>query len=211
MIKFENVTVRGFEDAVNCMYRNNPFYSESDSYKTTIDDPETLESATYEYFVGENDLKKIMYSAPINYCRLITVTMDICAPISWWFSISDNGYFSGRCTCGYMDIIAHKFEVEPETIKDRFTVDDFNCKNLNREQIGILKDKIAGLNGQLDDISNFITYKENATKTVITDYETLSHIYPRDFFFKADDDKTTFREWIHTLPYSELITSRKNF
>lgn len=76
MIKFENTQVVGLERAIKSLH--NP---DSDSYKTYIEDPETLETADYEYFIGENDIEFMMKlrNSYVNFefLKLIYVYVDI--------------------------------------------------------------------------------------------------------------------------------------
>ena len=56
MIVIENVTVRGIEEAIRGMRNPLNSWDKSDSYKTYILDEHTLNSADYQFFVGDDDL-----------------------------------------------------------------------------------------------------------------------------------------------------------
>ena len=55
-IKIENVDVHGFEAAIRGMRSPMNSWDKSDSYWTHIEDPETEQTAKFQFFAGENDL-----------------------------------------------------------------------------------------------------------------------------------------------------------
>ena len=56
MIKIEHVDIYGFESAIRGMRNPLNSWSKSDSYWTHIEDAQTLETAKYQFHIGENDL-----------------------------------------------------------------------------------------------------------------------------------------------------------
>ena len=68
-------------------------WDRSDSYKTHIEDPETMETADFEFFVGEADHGLMMNLAKggavhAKYRRMIPVYVNINAPLYWWKEMS---------------------------------------------------------------------------------------------------------------------------
>lgn len=89
MIKIENTEVMGWEPALRGMRNPMNSWKNSDSYWTHIEDPETLNTAKFEFFIGENDLrlaKKLAKAGAEHrkYMRMINVYCDITAPLYWW-------------------------------------------------------------------------------------------------------------------------------
>lgn len=89
MIKVEMINVSGFEAAIRGMRNPLNSWAKSDSYWTHIENPETMNEAPFQYFVGENDLdlmRRLFWggSEHRKYMRQIFVSMDITAPLYWW-------------------------------------------------------------------------------------------------------------------------------
>lgn len=89
MIKVEMINVSGFEAAIRGMRQPLNSHAKSDSYWTHIENPETMNEAPFQYFVGENDLdlmRRLYWSGGEHrkYMRQIFVSMDITAPLYWW-------------------------------------------------------------------------------------------------------------------------------
>ncbi len=217
MIKIENTvtpsaaqwdaTIRGARNPMNSWDR-------MDSYKTVIEDPETLETADYAYFIGENDqklLEKLAKGGPVHakYRRMIPVFVDITAPIFWWKEMDTYKVGTARNSCSTM----HKIHVHP------FTVDDFSHEGC---------DKIASAREALDSLVltlEYLRYMFNYTQnkdywraliellpegfnmrsTLTLNYEVLVGIYRWRKDHKLDEWHV-FCDWIKDLPYSELIT-----
>ena len=57
MIEIEYTNVFGWDAAIRGMRNPMNSWDKSDSYWTKVEDAETLETAKYEFFVGEADLK----------------------------------------------------------------------------------------------------------------------------------------------------------
>lgn len=92
MIKIENVVlpspaqweavIRGARNPMNS-------WDKMDSYSTHIADEDTLETADFEYFIGENDfdlLNRLSKAGTDHrkFMRMIPVIVDITAPMYWW-------------------------------------------------------------------------------------------------------------------------------
>lgn len=230
MIKLENLvlpspqqwmaTIRGARNPLNSWDR-------MDSYITHIEDSQTLQTADFEFFMGEADHKLAMNLAKAGkdhrkFMRMLVVWIDINAPLYWWKEADTYKVGTVANSCSTM----HKIHAK------EFTLDDFSHENL----IGIFKadleDTILKLNiarntyiygGEiLDDNGEIINVEPkdkrvweqmiqllpssyNQKRTVFLNYEVLSNMYHARKNHKLKEWRT-FCEWVETLPYSELIT-----
>ena len=124
-MKFENVEVWGFEHALRGMRNPKNSWDKSDSYWTYIEDPETLETAKYQFFIGENDMKLAQTlikagSEHRKFLRQIIVSVDITAPLYWWKEFDT--YKVG--TVANSTSTMHKLDASEITL-DCFEIDDF--------------------------------------------------------------------------------------
>lgn len=87
-MKFENIEVYNMDHALRGMRNPKESWDKSDSYWTYIEDPDTLNTAKFEFFVGEQDLNLAQRliragSEHRKFMRQIFVTVDITAPLYW--------------------------------------------------------------------------------------------------------------------------------
>lgn len=184
----------------------------SDSYKTHIEDPETLECADFEFFLGDKDhdlMTRLGNGGPVHgkYRRMIPVFLTINAPLYWWKEFDTYKVGTVCNSCSTM----HKIQAK------EFTLDDFSHEHLGKFEKGVLKYIIDALNWAR---SMFISTKDknfwwqliqllptsyNQKRTVMLNYEVLTNIYHSRKNHKLDEWHT-FCDWIRDLPYSELIT-----
>ena len=209
MIKIEQTDVCGWESAIRGMRNPMNSWDKSDSLFTMGDT-----------FIGENDLdlmKRLAKGGAVHakYRRMITVYVDITAPLYWWKEFDTYKVGTVANSCSTM----HKIHAK------EFTLDDFSHEHLygNREErnvdepIGILNMVIDTLNLYCED---FINYKDkdlwwqmiqllpssyNQKRTLMLNYEVLVGMY-RDRKNHKLDEWHTFCDWVKSLPYSELIT-----
>lgn len=125
MIKIENFEVMGWDHAIRGMRNPMNSWEKSDSYETHIQDSETLETADFEFFVGENDHKLMMnlaHGGPVHakYRRMIVVYLDITAPLYWWKECDTYKVGTVANSCSTM----HKIHAK------RFEMDDFSTEHL---------------------------------------------------------------------------------
>ena len=128
MIKFENTVLPSPEQwKAIIMGARNPMNSwdRSDSYITHIEDPETLETADYQFFIGEKDHELLMKlakggSVHAKYRRTIDMFVDITAPLYWWKEFDTYKVSTVANSTSTM----HKLMSKPITI-DCFEIDDF--------------------------------------------------------------------------------------
>ena len=187
-------------------------WDKSDSYKTHIEDHETLETADFEFFVGEADHKLMTSLAKggavhAKYRRMIPVFLTINAPLYWWKEFDTYKVGTVANSCSTM----HKIH------SNEFTMADFSCEHMNRTSMRILEVTVDTLNmerehflgsGNKDDwwqLIQLLPTSYNQKRTVMLNYEVLVNIYHSRKNHKLDEWHT-FCDWIRGLPYSELIT-----
>lgn len=213
MIKLENVAVYGFETAIRGM--RNPLNSwDKDDSKHVVDDI----TGDTNFMIGENNLKLMKNlvkagSDHSKFMRMITVTLDITAPLYWWKEFDTYKVGTVRNSCSTMHKIHSK----------EFTLDDFSCEHLQDIPNDgafrcCLKQIIAQLNYARDLFieTNDKTYwwqmiqllpsSYNQRATVQLNYAVLRNMYHSRKNHKLDEWHV-FCEWVESLPYSELITS----
>ena len=132
MIKVEHIDVHGFEAAIRGMRNPHDSWDKSDS---------GYFFNTGDYYVGANDLDLMQRLAKAGtehrkYLRMITVTMDITAPLYWWKEFDTYKVGTVANSCSTMHKIHSK----------EFIIDDFSCQHLNRTGTPILWDVIETLN-----------------------------------------------------------------
>ena len=125
-MKFENIEVYNMDHALRGMRNPKESWDKSDSYWTYIEDPDTLNTAKFEFFVGEKDLDLAQRliragSEHRKFMRQIFVTVDITAPLYWWKEFDT--YKVG--TVANSTSTMHKLATTPITI-DCFETDDYD-------------------------------------------------------------------------------------
>ena len=183
-----------------------------DSYITHIQDDETLETAKFEFFMGDNDYdlaKRLRDGGSVHakYRRMIPVFVTITAPLYWWKEFDTYKIGTVANSCSTMHKIAEK----------EFTLEDFSHEHLQEPMLEILKHTIHGLNDSRDaylyskdklmwwQMIQLLPSSYNQKRTVMLNYEVLANIYESRKDHKLDEWHT-FCHWIEELPYSELIT-----
>ena len=235
MLKIENTEVLGWEAAIRGMRNPKNSWEKSDSifvedgeyhdicgnsgpYNGTVSDTETF------FEMGPNDLKLMttLRNAGTDhrkFMRMITVYMDITAPLYWWKEFDTYKVGTVANSCSTMHKIAAK----------EFTLEDFSTEHLRWPGITNLKSTINLLNyyrslfgntaehdlkNELDgnkikkdywwQMIQLLPSSYNQRRTVMLNYEVLANIYKSRRNHKLDE-WNTFCDWIEGLPYSELI------
>lgn len=228
MIQIENVETFGWEHAIRGMRNPMNSWEKSDSqFIDVFDDYEDLRSYySKSVDIGKNDLdlmKKLAANGPVHakYRRMITVYMDILAPLYWWKEFDTYKVGTVANSCSTMHKIADK----------AFTMDDFSHEHLDRYK-DIIPDHVDGnpydmLNSTIECL-NYVreAYIENKSKnewwamiqllpssynqkrTVMLNYEVLANIYKYRKDHKLDEWRE-FCKMIEGLTHSELITGGK--
>lgn len=220
MVKIENYDIVGWEHAIRGMRNPMNSWEKSDSFEFPPDDDG-------KPWIGLNDLSlmKRLRNAGTDhrkFMRMITVYIDITAPLYWWKEFDTYKVGTVANSCSTMHKIAAK----------EFTLEDFSCEHLNDDceacnvvygdhsdyltSLDILKYTIEGLNYWR---RRYLTTKNkedwwqmiqllpssyNQKRTVMCNYEVLANIYKSRRNHKLDEWRD-FCKWIKTLPYSELI------
>ena len=217
MINFENTSVYGWEAAIRGMRNSYNSWANSDSYETHIENQETLNTAPFAFFIGENDLELMKQlvkagSSHSKFMRMITVTCDITAPLYWWKEFDTYKVGTVRNSCSTMHKIQDK----------EFTLEDFSIEHLNNISINDMKSTIDMLNfwreqynvstnnenkkNQWWQIIQLLPSSYNQRATVQLNYAVLRNMYQSRKNHKLDEWSHGFTEWVESLPYSELIT-----
>lgn len=221
MIKFENTEVMGWEAAIRGMRNPMNSWTKSDSRWEPQFDTET--GPCHGFFViGPNDLNLMtrLRNAGTDhrkFMRMITVYVDITAPLYWWKEFDTYKIGTVANSCSTMHKIAEK----------EFTIGDFSHNHLGYSCCtendldnpkNSLKQLIIVLNGCRDkyittnnkfwwwQMIQLLPSSYNQRRTVMLNYEVLANIYKSRKNHKLDEWSVGFMEWIESLPYSELIT-----
>lgn len=182
MIKIENIVTPSCEqwDAVIRGMRN-PMNSwdKSDSYYTHIEDAETLQTAPFEFFVGEADekLMKNLASAGSDhrkYLRMIPVFIDITAPLYWWKEFDTYKIGTVANSCSTM----HKIHAK------KFEIDDFSLETARKIVIPAVTEDLIDTLNELREIFN--------------DWENKKDIFEEDGITRED----IWKAMIELLPSS---------
>lgn len=200
MIKIENVVVYGWEAAIRGS-RNpkNSWHLMDSCYNNG------------EFEIGENDydlLRRLTIAGPEHrkWNRMVTVTMDITAPLYWWKEYDTYKVATVANSCSTM----HKIQSK------EFTLDDFSHEHL--VSLRLLNDTIDELN-YYRDMYNKTKNKEywwgmiqnlpssyNQKRTVHLNYETLGAMYRQRKHHKLTEWVDFCKVMKEELPYSEFIT-----
>ena len=201
-------------------------WANSDSYKTVIENPETLNTADFEFFVGEKDHARMMSLAnggPVHakYRRMIPVWVTINAPLYFWKEFET--YRTGVAPTP-TDIELNSCSTMHKVTEKEFDLNDFSTDHLFPNTIKELQRDIDNLNYYRSMFFDYKSKKEeaiakqywwqiiqtlpssyNQRRTMFTNYEALSAMY----YWRHDhrlDEWRKLCEWMKTLPYSEIIT-----
>ena len=212
MIKLEKTSVMNMENAIRGMRNPMNSWSKSDSYSTHIENPQTLNTAEFAFFVGENDHKLMMNLAKggsddRKFMRQIFVSVDITAPLYWWKEYDT--YKVG--TVANSTSTMHKIHAKP------FSREDFSCERMSDtaimcldKVIQVLEDRrteyvVTGDTAYWHDMIQLLPSSYNQLRTCTMNYENLVNMYHARKNHKLPEWHT-FCDWIVDLPYSEIIT-----
>ena len=248
MLKIENTEVMGWEHAIRGMRNPKNSWEKTDSYPAVdcgkcgrIEQEgcctkEGRDCTGFECFeVGPNDLKLMttLRNAGTDhrkFMRMITVYLDITAPLYWWKEFDTYKVGTVANSCSTMHKIADK----------EFTPEDFSCEhllsmanndagdalflndanNIRVDGCDLLSLTINVLNyyrGRYIKTNDkrywwqmiqLLPSSYNQRRTVMLNYEVLANIYKSRRHHKLDEWHTLC-DWIEGLPYSELITGKK--
>lgn len=240
MLKIEKTEVVGFEAAIRGMRNPKNSWEKSDSQYCSEYPYTPIEGSCqycpYDsmcnksekdmqqmYIVESNDLDLMtrLRNAGTDhrkFMRMITVYLDITAPLYWWKEFDTYKVGTVANSCSTMHKIHEK----------EFTLGDFSCEHLiSNAQIyngyvptSVLECTIGALNEFRElyletknkaywwQMIQLLPSSYNQRRTVMLNYEVLANIYKSRRNHKLDEWHT-FCDWIKSLPYSELITGEK--
>ena len=241
MIKLENCEVLGWEHAIRGMRNPMNSWEKSDSFLCRVEDDTCPKDCSFigkcpvygteDFFVlGNNDYTLMMNLRNAGtdhrkFMRMITVYVDITAPLYWWKEFDTYKVGTVANSCSTM----HKIHAK------EFTLEDFSTEHVFRENHMMVhsKDDFRSINNiqffmWIIDFLNenrrlYIETKDkkywwqmiqllpssyNQKRTVMLNYEVLANIYKSRRNHKLDEWHT-FCDWIESLPYSELITGNE--
>lgn len=224
MIKIENVEVIGWEHAIRGMRNPKNSWDRSDSLY-----PHQWDCG--ELIIGENDYKLMTALRDAGtdhrkFMRMITVYVDITAPLYWWKEFDTYKVGTVANSCSTM----HKIHEKP------FSVHNISCEELIKGNMvnsdgeyvaPELKAHYKHMMNILDSLNNLrdlylktndkrywrcmiemLPSSYNQKRTVMLNYEVLANMYKSRKNHKLDEWRC-FCEWIKGLPYSELIIGRE--
>ena len=223
VIKIERTETYGWEAAVRGMRNPKNSWDKSDSHYCW--EPQYPGSGCFgcelnsdhncrvdKYIIGKNDfdLMKTLAAAGNDhgkFLRMITVTVDLTAPLYWWKEFDTYKVGTVVDSCSTM----HKIHAK------RFERSDFSMEHLIPRMKEVMDVTIANLNACR---GNFLETKDktwwwqmiqllpssyNQKRTVQVNYAVLKNMYHARKNHKLDEWHE-FCRWIEALPYSELIT-----
>ena len=232
MIRIENTGVYGFEAAIRGMRNPMNSWDKSDSYPAVdcgkcgkIERegccPAEGRDCTgfYCYEIGKNDfalMKSLAAAGPDHgkFLRMITVTLDITAPLYWWkeFDTYKVGTVANSCSTMHK-IHAKEFDVNDFSHEhvEELTGDDYNMSyDFLLRTVDILnyyRKKFLETNDKKYwwQMIQLLPSSYNQRRTVQLNYAVLKNIYHARRNHKLNE-WNHFCGWIERLPYSELIT-----
>lgn len=228
MLKVENVEVLGWEHAIRGMRNPKNSWAKSDSGPECPYEKEKCCGECQQNFcIGPNDKQLMMALRNAGtdhrkFMRMITVYLDITAPLYWWKEFDTYKVGTVANSCSTMHKIAEK----------EFTLENFSCEHLlsywGEEKVNPtiiypctpmqhLNQTIACLNVcrkkylETKDkkywwqMIQLLPSSYNQKRTVMLNYEVLANIYKSRRNHKLDEWHTLC-DRIESLPYSALIT-----
>ena len=237
MIKIENTEVTGWWAAIRGMRNPMNSWEKSDSFFYSADlsgSPECFYSndqcnpgcAVYDQglIIGEADLDlmtRLRNSGTDHrkFMRMITVYLDITAPLYWWKEFDTYKIGTVANSCSTMHKIHEKefYEEDFSFEKLESGYEEYEGDDAMHAAYCSMQNTISALN-RLRYMYNITKNKKywyamiqllpssyNQRRTVMLNYEVLANIYKSRRNHKLDEWHT-FCDWVESLPYSELIT-----
>lgn len=206
MIKFENTEIIGWEAAIRGMRNPLNSWEKSDSwfmgedygfYNIVGDTNDSVPDHIQDSYIGDNDydLMKRLRNAGTDhrkFMRMITVYVDITAPLYWWKEFDTYKVGTVANSCSTMHKIAAK----------EFTLEDFSHEHLTEEFLVSLKLTIKELNKAREaydwcntnakknwwwQMIQLLPSSYNQKRTVMMNYEVLANIYKSRRNHKLDE------------------------
>lgn len=239
MLKIENAEVVGWEHAIRGMRNPMNSWEKSDSFipcwqKTKCHECDANQKCAYYFedgepykkdeFIGAKDLDlmtRLRNSGTDHrkFMRMITVYLDITAPMYWWKEFDTYKVGTVANSCSTMHKIAAK----------EFVLDDFSHEHLISDESipGRVYSAKGMMEATVDNLNMFrklyletqdkkywwqliqlLPSSYNQLRTIMLNYEVLANIYKSRRNHKLDEWQT-FCEWIKGLPMREIITGEE--
>lgn len=215
MIKIEKTNIYGWEEAIRGMRNPMNSWDRSDSDWEFVEDPSIINpNDEVKFVVGENDHDLMMRLAKggavhAKYRRMISVYVDITAPLYWWKEFDTYKVGTVANSCSTM----HKIHERDLTLADfshehlyafnkKILLAYIDCLNTDRQRFVDTKDK-----NHWWQIIQMLPSSFNQKRTIMLNYEVLVGMY-RDRKNHKLDEWHTLCAWIESLPYSEFITGK---
>lgn len=199
MIKIENIDVYGFEAAIRGARNPMNSWDRMDSCYNNG-----------EFEIGENDyklLKNLTIAGPEHrkWNRMVTVTMDITAPL----------YFLKEWDTYKVGTVANSCSTMHRIQAKKFEMSDFSVEHLRSlrvmheviDELNFYRDKFNKDKKKEDwwEMIQLLPTSYNQKRTVHLNYEVLGTMYHQRRHHKLDE-WVEFCNTIKRLPYSEFIT-----
>lgn len=239
MLKIENVVtpspeqwrsiIMGARNPMNSWDKSDSFFCQKPDEKCSVCEGRHTDQCYNGFVLGPNDLdlmKRLCNAGTDHrkFMRMITVYVDITAPLYWWKEFSTYKVGTVENSCSTM----HKIHAK------EFTLEDFSHEHLEEASERQLYSVILLMNywrtvylngGMVDGLTEdgcpivwdkkdkrawwqmiqLLPSSYNQRRTVMLNYEVLANIYKSRKDHKLDEWHD-FCDWIKTLPYSEVIT-----
>ena len=248
MIKLENTEVMGWDHAIRGMRNPMNSWDKRDSVwgctsspndNSRCSDCQDIDCSGHgEYRIGPNDYDLMMRLAkggPVHakYRRMITVYVDITAPLYWWKEFDTYKVGTVANSCSTMHKIAAK-EFTLEDFSHEHLFDGYDRRENEENNMEIYENPLLTLEYTIRALNHYrrkfleasskklnntksywwqmiqlLPSSYNQKRTVMMNYEVLVNIYNSRKNHKLDEWHT-FCEWIESLPYSDIITKFDN-
>lgn len=198
MLKIENVEIYGWEAAIRGMRNPKNSWALSDSGFDSLE-------------IGERDLQLMRTLAQAGadhgkFLRMITVTLDVTAPLYWWKEWDTYKVGTVANSCSTM----HKIHAK------EFTIDDFSHEHLMGDSLLSLKSTVEQLNfariAFLEtknkdywwEMIQLLPSSYNQRRTALLNYEVLRRMHQARRNHKLAEWRTLC-DWAEGLPYFREI------
>lgn len=188
-------------------------YAASDSYFTHIENPDTLNIAAFQFFLGDADLKlmhKLCRAGTDHrkFMRMLPVYVDVTAPLYWWKEMDTYKVGTVANSTSTMHKLTHKrFELSDFSYED---CDDWTRENVCQptvDALNMLRNKYLETHDKAlwRNMIQLLPASYNQRRTLFLNYEVLLAIRRARKNHKLSEWKT-FCDWIDTVPYFLAVT-----
>lgn len=200
MIKFDNIEVLNFPNAIRGMRHPLQSYNKNDSYY----------KENNEFVLGDNDKALAVRLAKAGsdhrkYLRQIFVSVDITAPLYWWKEFDT---YKVSTTCNSTSTM-HTIHKKPLAIDD-FSFDkctsDVALETINTiiDNLNVLREQYLATNDKKYwyELIQLLPSSFNQTRMCTLNYETLINQYYARRSHKLNEWRIYCKEFISKLPYA---------